>query len=1022
VHRPPRRSGPSWLSTGTRGRRPTAALTALTLVTGLLAVAAPLSLANAAGSFGGYALDGVVPDDAAFATYTDPAGNSQELGPKNGSAQQLGVIHNAPKPMLGYTNPNSDSDIRTVWLDAQPVGGKEILYFAWERDASSGSSVILYEFQQRPKPTACDYTRPEPVLVAQCNPWENRSDGDFVIVFDQQGNSVTVSTRTFSGTGSNLVLGPNEPVAAGLVETAMSADRSRGEAAIDLSSTVFAKRPGECVSVANVVAGTITGNSDTADYKDVVLPRTPLPTISSCGTVRVTKATQPTADLPGTFPVTLTRTGGGVVQHPDERAPDETLTGGGDVQTFLDVVAGTDYSLAEAVPPGWDLVSIVCDGKAAPAVFEVKPGTTTDCTVTNRKQTPSLGLTKTASTPSYAASGQTLTYAYRATNTGNVDLQGPLELVDDRIARAGLSCPTVATLAVGASVDCSGTYTTTQADVDAGQVVNTAKATLSFGQEPVTSNEARASVPAAGTSALTLDKSSDVTSYDEVGDRIAYSYVVTNTGTTTLTGLTVVDDKTTVRCPVSSLAPRATTTCTASSTITQADLDRGSLTNVARAVTDQRTSAPDEVTVTVVANPGLTLVKSTTSTGYDEVGDVLAYSYAVRNTGNRTLPGPVTGDRRQDPGHLPCRRAGAGGDHDLHRHLPRHAGRPRPRERHERRAGVRRRHRVRHLHGHRPGRSGAGAHGGEDAPHAHLRHGRPGRHLRLRRHEHRHRHARGPVQHRRRQEQRRGLREPRDAASRPEHHVHRVDDHHAGPPGRRLAHQHRARLRRLRRHDGDVPPDDATVTAVVRRALVLDKTTTATGFDAVGQELPYSYLVTNDGSTTLTGVVTVADDRTSVTCLSVPVTLPPGASTSLRRERHDDAGRPGRRRRHQHRDGLDERPGLEPGLGDGPGDPAPGAGAHQGRLPADLHAGRGRHHLLLRADQQRQRDARRTVLGGRRQDPGHLPEQRLAGPGGLAHLHRLLRHHAGRPGRRLGHQHRHRHERDDDRRPRCPRR
>ena len=65
---------------------------------------------------------------------------------------------------------------------------------------------------------------------------------------------------------------------------------------------------------------------------------------------------------------------------------------------------------------------------------------------------------------------------------------------------------------------------------------------------------------------------------------ISYSYVVKNTGNVTLAGpVTVTDDKATVTCPAGGLAPLDSTICTASYTITQADLDSGSVKNTAQA-------------------------------------------------------------------------------------------------------------------------------------------------------------------------------------------------------------------------------------------------------------------------------------------------------------------------------------------------------------------------------------------------------------------------------------------------------
>ena len=56
--------------------------------------------------------------------------------------------------------------------------------------------------------------------------------------------------------------------------------------------------------------------------------------------------------------------------------------------------------------------------------------------------------------------------------------------------------------------------------------------------------------------------------------------------------------------------------------------------------------------------------------------------------------------------------------------------------------------------------------------------------------------------------------------------------------------------------------------------LLLSKSTTSFSYSAAGQTIPYSYLVTNSGTLTMTGVA-VTDDMNSVTCLSG--TLAPGS-------------------------------------------------------------------------------------------------------------------------------------------------
>ena len=74
-------------------------------------------------------------------------------------------------------------------------------------------------------------------------------------------------------------------------------------------------------------------------------------------------------------------------------------------------------------------------------------------------------------------------------------------------------------------------------------------------------------VPLTKAPALSIDKTALPTTYDHVGQAIGYSYLVTNSGNTTLPGpFTVADDKSTDEsCPATpSLAPGASITCTAS--------------------------------------------------------------------------------------------------------------------------------------------------------------------------------------------------------------------------------------------------------------------------------------------------------------------------------------------------------------------------------------------------------------------------------------------------------------------------
>ena len=201
-----------------------------------------------------------------------------------------------------------------------------------------------------------------------------------------------------------------------------------------------------------------------------------------------------------------------------------------------------------------------------------------DLTVVN----PELTLVKTlTSGDPYANVGDVLSYSFQVTNSGNVTLNGPFTVTDDRATDE--SCPATATLAPGASITCTASYTVTQADLNAGSVTNTATASGSFGGNPVTSAPDSETATATQSPALIVTKTETSTGPYGVGDTITYDIDVDNTGNVILTGVTVADPDTTVGActPVqpSTLAPGATMTCPASYVVTQADVDAGRFTN-----------------------------------------------------------------------------------------------------------------------------------------------------------------------------------------------------------------------------------------------------------------------------------------------------------------------------------------------------------------------------------------------------------------------------------------------------------
>ena len=197
--------------------------------------------------------------------------------------------------------------------------------------------------------------------------------------------------------------------------------------------------------------------------------------------------------------------------------------------------------------------------------------------------------------------GDELNYTATATNSGNLTLSD-VAVRDLLVSTGGNGC---ATLALGAACELTVSYTVTQADVDAGQVVNTATATAT----DVTAVTRSLTTEVAQQRALTLALSADVASFAAVGDTITYAYTVTNSGTVTLSGTVTITDDTVsgVTCadvPSSGLAPGVTASCSGTYATRQADVDAGGVASSATAGLGGTTSAAATLRVPWAAAQG----------------------------------------------------------------------------------------------------------------------------------------------------------------------------------------------------------------------------------------------------------------------------------------------------------------------------------------------------------------------------------------------------------------------------------
>ena len=272
----------------------------------------------------------------------------------------------------------------------------------------------------------------------------------------------------------------------------------------------------------------------------------------------------------------------------------------------------TDTSDAGTAPDGTDVTTPEDDDTDGDA----SNGDDDDPTISTLIQTPVLVLEKsfTFTSGTGNAVGDVIEYTFEVTNTGNVTVDN-ISITDAKLGMTDVAV-TPSTLNPGESTTLTANYTVTQADLDAGEVVNTA---VAEGEDPKGNDVS--DISDAGTNSdgsdvtnpededtdgdtsngddddptttdltqnpsIILEKSFAFTNGigDTVGDEITYTFEVTNTGNVTVNNLTVTDAKlglTNAAVSPSSIAPGATATLRATYAITQADLDAGEVVNTA---------------------------------------------------------------------------------------------------------------------------------------------------------------------------------------------------------------------------------------------------------------------------------------------------------------------------------------------------------------------------------------------------------------------------------------------------------
>ncbi len=368
--------------------------------------------------------------------------------------------------------------------------------------------------------------------------------------------------------------------------------------------------------------------------------------------------------------------------------------------TAGDITAGnfTNTAVASAPNPlGGAAVTDNSDDPNNPTnVDPNNDGSPDDPTVTDLRQ-PLLDITKTgtlddANFNGFADVGENINYTFVVTNTGNIDLTG-ISITD---ANATVTPATTIDLVAGAVDNSTYTaiHTLTQAEINSGSYINQAVASAPnpLGGAAVTDNSDDPNdatdvdpnndgspddltvITLTPNPMISITKADNLPadgSYDTVGEAILYTIEVTNNGNVTLTNIVLTDPNadTIVPSVIASIDPGQTVIATATHVITQADIDLGTVTNIASVSAedpnttpvnddsdDPDTPAPDDATITIIdQNPELTLTKMSdtpTDGAYDTVGEVITYTLEVINTGTVTINNIVVTDLNADSGSV----------------------------------------------------------------------------------------------------------------------------------------------------------------------------------------------------------------------------------------------------------------------------------------------------------------------------------------------------------------------------------
>lgn len=407
------------------------------------------------------------------------------------------------------------------------------------------------------------------------------------------------------------------------------------------------------ITQADLNNGTVT-NSATATAGGTPSVNTATSTISATQQPKLTLSIQPTPEASSkvgatiTYTYTLSNSGNVTLNSP------YTITD--------DLVSNITCSGApNSIAPGQ---AAVCEGTRQLTASDITNESVTNQATATAKYnnanvtsnaaianvvTTTLYVTIDPQTPSASAAGQQIEYKYFVLNTTD-DVANNLSISSSKTTP--ITCSSTS-IQPGAKVTCTGIYTVTLAEMNAGGYIqNIVSATANNGFL-LTSNTATHNLPITQTPALTAvisatpNQPTSPATQLFAGDNIAYTYTLTNSGNVTLNSpFTVTDNKLTVTCADQSNfepggPPR---TCTATYQLTADDINAGSVINTGTASAKFGALTVDSLlstyTVKTFSGSRFKVTLAADPASITQSGTSVFFTYTITNTGGLPISGP----------------------------------------------------------------------------------------------------------------------------------------------------------------------------------------------------------------------------------------------------------------------------------------------------------------------------------------------------------------------------------------------